>query len=211
MSVFTAGKLEACWPLDTAKQLFKRNKKGGCVYKCDVNYYLQNMLRNNVDHVDYAEWPGDKNEGTPRKNEEEKKILHLSNLNVVLVGEIKEKDLRIANLTTAVETLASHNQELLSHLTAMTLQDDKVTRDGKQRNVVFRGNNWEVTNLREEAAEKIPAEDQAPNNAVRLLTPEEISRNNSDEESDAASITRTILNEPAIIREQLPMAGSGQG
>ena len=199
LSVFTAGKSEACWPLDTAKQLFKRNKKGGCVYKCDVNYYLQNMLRNNVDPVDYAEWPGDENEGTPRKNEEEKKILELSNRNVVLACENKEKDIRIANLTTAVTTMASHNKELLSHLTALTLQDDKERRDGRQRNVVFRGNNWDVTNISEEVAEKIPTKDQAPNNVGRLLTPDEITKSISDEENDGASITRTILNEPAII------------
>ena len=48
-------------------------------------------------------------------------------------------------------------------------------------------------------AEKIPTNDQSPRTAATLLTPDEISSTISDEEKDANRITKTILNEPAII------------
>ena len=134
------GKSEAYWLLDTAKRIFKKMKKGGSVYHCDVNHYLQCMLRNDVEPVDYAEWQGT-DEDSPKKDKEDKKVKELSSLNTLLATKNAKMDIRISNLTTAVATMASHNQELLSHLAEMTLQNDTEHKDWRQRRVQFRGNN----------------------------------------------------------------------
>ncbi len=136
-AIYCSGKAGANWPMATVSQVTKKTPSCKFVYRGNINSHFRSMFNTDIPQEESSEWFM-MNEGSDFTKDEVDSIQKMSIQLAQVMKEKKSLEIEVSNLQLTTQFLASHNAELLKHVSDYACGNDVMRKDGQNRRVKFR-------------------------------------------------------------------------